>query len=141
MRLPLLIALSLPLASLAAEPAALTLRLTAGGREEVRTVPRIALNVSRGAAVSPRLPAGAFSAKWEGSLAAAKRGEYVFTVKVRGGFKLWIDGRLEMEGAGTGMAHPMDKTLWFEAGAHRLLAEFSADGAEDALIELDWKPR
>lgn len=141
MRLPLPIFLFAALPVCAGEPASLSQRLTAGERTEVTRVPRIALSVPRGGAVSPKLPAGAFQAKWEGEIVAAQRGEYFFTVKVRGSFTLKLNGRLEIEGAGTGMAHPMDKTLLLQAGENRLLVEFASDGAEDSIIEIDWKPR
>jgi len=138
MRLPLPIFL---LAAFSTSAAELKQQLTAGGRSEVSDVKRIALNVPRAGAVSPKLPAGAFQAKWEGAIVAAQPGEYVFTVKVRGGFTLKLNDRLEIEGAGTGMAHPMDKTLQLRAGENRLVVDYTSDGAEDSIIEIDWKPR
>lgn len=141
MRSTLPILLLVPLAASAADSAPLRRTLSAGGRTEVSEVARVALAVPRGGAVSPKLPAGAFAARWEGRIVAPRRGDYVFTVKVRGALKVTINGRLEIEGAGTGMAHPMDKTLALAAGANALAVEFSSDGAEDAVLELDWKPR
>jgi len=141
MRLPLPFLLLVPLALGAGEAAPFKRTLSAGGRTDVSEVARIALAVPRGGAVSPRLPAGAFEARWEGRIVAPARGDYLFTVKVRGALKVTVNGRLEIEGAGTGMSHPMDKTLLLVAGANSLVAEFSSDGAEDAVLELDWKPR
>lgn len=141
MRFRFLTFLLAPFALGATDSTPLKRTLSAGGRTEVSEVPRIALAVPRGGAVSPKLPAGGFEARWEGRIVAPKRGDYVFTVKVRGALKVTINGRLEIEGAGTGMSHPMDKTLLLEAGANSLVAEFSSDGVEDAVLELDWKPR
>jgi hypothetical protein len=141
MRLPLPILLLTPMILCAGDPAVISQRFTAGGRSEQREVKRIVLSVPKGGAVSPKLPAGPFEARWEGRINAARRAEYVFVVKVRGSLKVTINGRLEIEGAGTGMAHPMDKTLQLETGDNPFVVEFSSDGAEDAVLELDWKPR
>lgn len=138
MRSPLPIFL---LAAWSSSAADLKQQLAAGGRSEISSVKRIMLHVPRGGAVSPKLPAGAFQAKWEGAIVAAQRGEYIFTVKVRGAFTLKLNDRLEIEGAGTGMAHPMDKTLLLSAGENRLVVDYTSDGAEDSIIEIDWKPR
>ncbi|MEQ1860282.1 MAG: hypothetical protein ABMA13_10125 [Chthoniobacteraceae bacterium] len=117
---------------LCAGEVAFKLSLSTGGREEVREVQRIALSLPKGNAVS---------AKWEGHIVTARRGEVVFTAKVRGVFKVTINGRLLLEGAGDSIAQSMDKGVMLEAGANQLVAEFHSDGTEDAVVELDWKPR
>ena len=129
MRWLLLTLLLTPMPFRGGEPA-FKLRLTAGGRTETRAVDRIELARPRG---------GPIEAKWDGRIVAAQRGDCVFTAKVRGVFKLTINGRLVLEGAGDSIAQPMDARVPLEAGANLLAAEFASDGTEDAFVELTWK--
>ena len=131
-----------PLADLPAKMRpGLTLTFTAGGRSDTREARLIALHVPAGAAVTPFLPAGAFSAKWEGEINSSLRSEYTIAAEVRGALKLSINGNPVFEGAGDSTAQMMNKTLQLNKGGNKITAEFSADGKEDALLQLTWSAR
>ena len=121
--------------------AGLTLTFTAGGKSDARDARIIALHVPAGAAVTPFLPAGAFAAKWEGEIVAPLRSEYTIAAEVRGALKLTINGSEAFEGAGDSTSQVMDKTLQLNKGGNKIVAEFSADGKEDAILQLTWSSK
>ncbi len=116
----------------------LTLTLSAGEKTDSRTARLVALYVSKGQPVSPFLPAGPFTAKWEGDILSELRGEYTFSADVRGALKVTINGQLILEGAGDATSQPMNKTLQLNKGANRFVAEFASDGQQDASLQLKW---
>ena len=74
-----------PLAKSAAEKKqGLTVTFTAGGRSDTRAARLVALLVPAGAPVSPFLPAGPFTAKWETEILSELRAEYTFTIETTG---------------------------------------------------------
>jgi hypothetical protein len=79
----------------------------------------------KGQPVSPFLPAGPFTAKWEGDILSELRGEYTFAADVRGAFKLTLNGTLILEGAGDSTAQTMNKTVQLSKGPNKLVAEFA----------------
>ena len=121
--------------------AGLTLTFTAGGRSDAREARLIALHVPAGAAVTPFLPAGAFSAKWEGEIHSPLRSEYTIAAEVRGALKLFINGKPVFEGAGDSTSQVLDKTLQLNKGGNKIVAEFSGDGKEDATLQVSWSAR
>ncbi len=131
-----------PLAELPAKMRpGLTLTFTAGGKSDSREARLIALHVPAGAAVTPFLPTGAFSAKWEGEINSPLRSEYTIAAEVRGALTLSINGKPVFEGAGDSTAQVMNKTLQLNKGGNKIVAEFSADGKEDAILQLTWSAR
>ena len=119
----------------------LTLTFTAGGKSDPRAARIIALHVPAGAAVTPFLPAGAFAAKWEGEIVSPLRSEYTIAAEVRGALKLTINGSEAFEGAGDSTAQVLNKTLQLNKGGNKIVAEFSADGKEDAFLQLTWSSK
>ena len=118
-----------PLAELLAKKKpGLTLTFTAGDKSDSRDARLIALHVPAGAAATPFLPAGAFTAKWEGEINSPLRAEYTIAAEVRGALKLFINGTMLFEGAGDTTSQVMNKTLQLNKGGNKITAEFSADG-------------
>jgi mono/diheme cytochrome c family protein len=116
----------------------LVLTLSSGGKTDVRAARMVALFVPKGQAVSPFLPLGAFTAKWEGAIVLPLRSELTFAADVKGVFKLTINGEAILEGAGDSSAQTMNKTLRLNKGANKVVAEFSSDGTTDAQVQLKW---
>lgn len=116
----------------------LVLTLSAGGKSDTRASRLITLYVRKGEPVSPFLPAGPFSARWEGEINSQLRAEYTFAAEIRGAFKLTINGQPILEGAGDTTSQSVNKTIQLNKGGNKLLAEFASDGTADAMIQLKW---
>jgi len=116
----------------------LTLSVSAGGARDVRSARMVALSVPARQAVTPFVPAGPFVATWEGTITSELGGEYTFAAEMRGVFTLKINGTLVLEGAGDSTAQTMNKTVQLNKGANRFVAEFQADGQDDASVQLTW---
>lgn len=119
----------------------LKLTLGAGGKTDVRVARLIALAVPPGAAVSPFLPAGAFTARWEGAIVSSLRGEYTFAAEIRGALKVSINGQQILEGAGDATAQVVNKTLQLNKGSNAIVAEFASDGKEPAHLLFTWNSK
>jgi len=116
----------------------LRLQFTVGGKTDTREARLIALFVPAGKPVSPFLPAGPFTAKWEGDIVSELRGEYTFAAEMQGVFQLSINGQAVLEGAGDGTAQTMNKTVQLNKGANHLVAEFASDNQQDATLQFKW---
>src|SRR2546428_8101097 len=64
--------------------------------------PNVWLYVEAGKSPTPFLPAGRFSAIWEGFLNAELRSDLVFQAELSGGFKLEINGQVTFETSRSG---------------------------------------
>jgi hypothetical protein len=132
-------------APLADQPAkleqGLTLTFTVGEKSDTRDARLIALYVPAGASVTPFLPTGAFTARWEGEIKSPLRAEYTMAATVRGTLALSINGQQVFEGAGDTTEQTMNKTLQLNKGGNRIVAELSSDGKEDALLQVTWSSR
>ncbi len=75
------------------------------------TAPNVWLYAEAGKSPTPFLPAGRFSAVWEGFLNAELRSDLVFQAELNGGFKLEINGQLAFEasrgGGATALSAPV----------------------------------
>jgi mono/diheme cytochrome c family protein len=116
----------------------LTLTCTADGKSDARKARLVALYVPAGQPVTPFLPAGPFIARWEGGIQSSLRSEYTFAADVKGSFKLTINGKPVLEGAGDSTSQSVNKTFQLNKGANAFVAEFVSDGKSDALLRLNW---
>ena len=116
----------------------LILTLSAGGKSDTRASRLITLYAPKGEPISPFLPAGAFSARWEGEINSQLRAEYTFAAEIKGAFKLTINGQPVLEGAGDTTSQSVNKTIQLNKGGNKLVAEFASDGTSDAMIQLKW---
>lgn len=116
----------------------LSVTFTAGGKTDTRAARLCALYVPKGSPPTPFLPAGAFQAKWEGDVASPLRGEYTFSVEVRGQVKVSVNGQQILDAAGAAAAQYADKTIQLQKGANHFVVEYSTDGQDDAQLQLNW---
>ena len=133
--------LSAPLAHADAAPEkipGLTVTFTAAGKDDTRAARLCALYVPKGSPPTPFLPAGPFKAKWEGDVHSPLRGEYTFSVEVRGHVKVSVNGQPILDAAGAAAAQYADKTIQLQKGANRFAVDYSTDGEDDAQLQLHW---
>ncbi|HET6407161.1 MAG TPA: c-type cytochrome [Chthoniobacteraceae bacterium] len=116
----------------------LILTLTSGGMSDTRGARLVSLYAPAGKPVSPFLPAGPFTARWEGEILSSLRAEYTFSAEVKGTFKLTLNGQLILEGAGDSTAQSVNKAVQLNKGGNKLVAEFSNDGTTDGMVQLKW---
>lgn len=140
MRLAFILALVIPSLALAqaAKQQGLAVTFTAGGKSDATTSRLAALYVPKGAAATPFLPVGPFTATFKADIASPLRGEYTFAVEVRGQVKVAINGQPILDAAGAAAAQYADKTVQLKKGANEVVIEFLNDGEEDALLRFDW---
>lgn len=116
----------------------LALTFSAGGKSDTRPARLVALYVPAGQPVTPFLAPGPFTAKWEGAINSPLRSEYTFAAEVKGSFKLTINDKLILEGAGDDASQSMNKAFQLSKGANTIVAEFASDGKSDAMVRLNW---
>ena len=128
----LLTILLAPLATAAAEPAqGLSVTFESGDRADRRVDRLLALHVPAGQPATPWIPAGAFKARWEGSIDAPVRGVFSLWAETSGKFRLSVNGQPALEGAGT-------KSVQLNKGPNAVVAEFESDGKADAFVRAGW---
>jgi len=137
--------LSVPLATLAqparppSEPGlAVTFKSQPGSALDMATTPNVWLFVEEGHSPSPFLPAGPFSAVWEGTLSAELRSEFFFRAELRGSVKLEINGATALEATGAGGSSPLSKPIALKKGPNTLKATFTSPAKGDAFLRLTW---
>jgi mono/diheme cytochrome c family protein len=116
----------------------IVLTLSAGGKTDTRPSRLVSIYAPAGQPVSPFLPSGAITAKWEGEIVSPLRGEYTFGADVKGSFKLTINGQSVLETTGDSTAQSLNKAIQLKKGGNKLIAEFSSDGSSDAMLQLKW---
>lgn len=110
----------------------LTLTFTApDGKRDTRRARLVALFVAGDESPTPFLPAGAFSAKWEGAIDSPLRAEYQFHAESSGGFKLTMNGAPVTDGA----------NVKLNKGSNPLLAELPRATTGDTFVRLNWTSR
>ncbi|MFM9001319.1 MAG: PA14 domain-containing protein, partial [Opitutia bacterium] len=127
----LLTILLAPLA-LAVEPApGLRVTFEGAGRDDRRVDRLLALHVPAGQPVTPWIPAGAFVARWEGTVEAPVRGIYTLWAETSGSFRLTVNGQPVLEGAGS-------KSVQLNKGPNAIVAKFESDGRAEAFVRAGW---
>ncbi len=116
----------------------LAVTFTAAGKSDTRAARLCALHVPKGSPATPFLPPGAFSAKWEGDVDSPLRGDYTFSVEVRGEVKVSVNGQQILDAAGAADAQTASKAVQLQKGANHFIVEFSSDGGDDAQLQLQW---
>ena len=101
--------------------------------------PTIALNLGDKDAPHPQLKADGGTYRWKGYLNVFRRGSYSFSAKIRGDFKLKLDGREVFTAKSDGEPKLVQGQAFdLEAGPHAIEAEFvRLPGA--GKLELFWK--
>ena len=109
----------------------LKVTFTAAGKTDVRSERLLALYVPAGQAPTPFLPAGPFTAKWEGDLQSPLRGTFKLSAESSGKFKLSLNGQPLLDGPGI-------KTVQLNKGANRIVAEIASADKGDTFVRLSW---
>ena len=139
----------------------ITLELKAGEKTDTRDARLVALCVPAGDPVSPFLPPGPFTARWEADVTSDLRSEYTFAAEVDGGLKVTLNGAVILEGnsrrtiegvatntfpggkiEGTvaidGVVRLTGKPVQLNKGANKLVVEYQSPLRSDALLRLLW---
>ena len=115
----------------------LSLTFTAGGKSDTRAARLVALAVPAGQPVTPFLPAGPFTAKWEADIVSDMRAEFTFAAEVQGAVKVTLNGAAILEGT----AKVEGKAVKLQKGANKLAVEFTSPAKGDALLRLLWSSK
>jgi len=100
------------------------------------TAPNVCLYIEAGKSPTPFLPAGRFSAMWEGYLNAELRSDLVFQAELSGGFKLEINGHVTFETSRSGGASALSAPVRLNKGPNPLKATFTSPPRGDAWVRL-----
>jgi len=141
-----------------------TLALKAGDKTDTRDARLVALCVPAGEPVSPFLPAGPFTARWEADITSDLRSEYTFAADVDGVLKVTLNGTVILEGnsrravegtatsvfpGGTiegtmaidGVVRLTGKPVQLNKGANKLVVEYQSPRRSDAILRLLWSSK
>lgn len=110
---------------------------TPDGKSDTRGARLVALFVPAGQPPTPFLPAGAFTAKWEGEIQSPLRAEHTFTAETNGAFTLSINGTNVLDPATV----KTGKKIQLNKGANKFVAEFKRPEQGDAFVRLHWSSR
>jgi mono/diheme cytochrome c family protein len=102
---------------------------TPDGATDTRSARLVALYVPANQPPTPFLPAGDFTAKWEGDIVSPLRADYVFTAEASAGFRLTINGADVPAGA----------KVRLNKGANPLVAELPRATSGDTFVRLKWQ--
>ena len=139
----------------------LTLALKVGDKTDTRAARLVALCVPAGEPVSPFLPIGPFTARWETDITSDLRSEYTFAADVDGSLKVTLNGAVILEGnsrrtiegvvvntypggkiEGTltigGVIRLSGKPVQLNKDANKLVVEYQSPQKSDAVLRLLW---
>ena len=133
-RLLCLLAASVATTLAAQDQPGLKVTFTAAGKADVRADRLLALYVPAGQAPTPFLPAGPFTAKWEGDLQSPLRGTFKLSAESSSKFKLSLNGQPLLDGPGL-------KTVQLNKGANRIVAEIASADKGDTFVRLSWSSK
>ena len=112
------------------------------GKSDVTSAPNVWLYVEAGQSPSPFLPAGKFTATWEGALSIELRGEYIFRAELRGTLQLELNGTNVLDATGAdGSPSAPTKAVKLNKGANKLKAIFTSPASGAASVRLEWSEK
>jgi len=116
---------------------------TSGGTTDTLATSHIALYVPQDQSPTPFLPAGKFTAVWEGAVAIDLRGDYSFEAIGSGSLKLEVNNAvlLDLPGLG-GLGKPaVTKTVRLNKGANAIRVTYTSPNRQDARLRVRWSER
>ncbi len=126
----------------AVEPSTGLIRtITAGGVTDVSVTPNVWLFVPAGQPASPFVPAGPFTARWEGAISADLRGDFTFQAVAQGSLKVSINGALALEAKDTGPVLAIGQSVRLNKGTNSLKVEFTSQTVGESMVRLFWTNR
>lgn len=123
------------------EVSGLLLTVTSGEKTDVSLAPNVWLHVPAGTPATPFVPAGKFTARWEGTVNAELRSDFEFHGEFTGHLKLTIGDTVALDADGKGDERVSGTSVRLGKGANRLVAEYVAPDAGDAFVRLFWSNR
>ena len=120
----------------------LTLTWQVGAEQAKTVVPNLWLYVPEGQPPSSFVPAGRFTATFEGFVNIDLRGDYSFHAIGRGGVRLEVNNAvlLDLKGIG-GVAQAKTESVRLNKGANALKVTYSSPSKGDAQLRLFWSER
>ncbi len=115
----------------------LALSFAVGKKTDTRDARLVALFVPAGQPATPFLPAGPFTAKWEGEITSPLHEEYTFSADVLGTFKVTVGGKAVLAGS----AHAEGKAVQLNKGANKLTVEYKSPEKGEAMLRLYWSSK
>jgi len=118
----------------------LTYTSTASTQSDSVLASGVSLYVKHGQSPTPFLPAGPFTAAWEGAILADLRGTFVFQAALGGTLALEINGvkLLSVTGAPGGTNSALSAPIQLNKGANAFKATFVSPENRDAFVRLNW---
>ncbi len=116
----------------------LILTFLQGEQTDSRESRHLALHIPADTIPSPFLSKGPFTARWEGFIASPLRADHSFQVRVRGHFKLTLNGTQILDTHSPELTLGEPKRAQLNKGANLLVAEFTPEPAGDATVQLLW---
>jgi mono/diheme cytochrome c family protein len=115
----------------------LSVTFTAGGQSDTRSARLVALFVPAGQAPTPFLPAGPFTAKWEGEIASELRATCTFSAETSGVAKVSLNGTPILDTRLRIAPQPVQ----LQKGSNKLLVEFQSPPQGEAMLRLMWSSK
>lgn len=122
----------------AENPPGLAVTFTAGATTDSVVAENVWLYVPAGQPASPFVAPGAFTAKWQGQIAAELRADFTFHAAFNGELRLTINDTVALEGKGEGDRPVTGKTVRLNKGANQVVVEFKSPASGDAFVRLYW---
>lgn len=121
----------------------LMLTFKSGDATDVRRARLITLLVPAGAAPTPLLPPGPFTATWSGNVTLRIRGEYTFSATGRGQLKVTVNDQVALDVSGDDLAAATadSKKVKLVRGRNKVLVEYTSPAEGDAALRLNWFER
>lgn len=108
---------------------------------DLKVLPNIELYVPENEPPTPFLPAGKFTVRWTGFLAADLRSECSMTAELNGSLKVQINGTSVLEGSGNQTNLPPSALFRLNKGANAIVAEFRNTTPGPAFVRLQLIPK
>ncbi len=120
----------------------LVVTYTSDGKSDISSAPNAWLYLPAGAAPTPFVPGGKFTAVWDGFINADLRGDFLFRAEVSGQVKFELNNAVVLDVSGDGKApSAASKPVRLNKGANALKATFTAPASGDAMLRLQWSEK
>lgn len=121
------------------EEPGLSLTFTRGGASDTRTARLVSLDLPAGAAPTPFLDAGPFTATWEGNLNLRIRDSYAFVAQGRGKLTVTINDKPALEVSGEDFSQKPGEALRLNKGKNHLVVKYENPPSGAARVRVLWQ--
>ena len=105
---------------------------------DTAALPGLALHVAQGTSPTPFLPAGPFTADFEGLLSVDLRDDYQFRAELSGSARLSIGEAVVLTASGPGAPVTTTKPIRLARGPNRFKVTYTSPPSGDAFLRLFW---